>query len=52
MLNRKKPVCSQLKTVPKQSIKYTYVFILHHEQISELQGTNCRTKNIPDLRIK
>ena len=34
MINRKHPVFSQQKTVPDQSIKHSYVFNLHYEQIS------------------
>ena len=32
--NLKQPVCSQQKTVPEQKIEHSYIFILHHEQVS------------------
>ena len=44
---RKQPVCSQLKTVPKQSIKYSYVFIyctMNRSLPNELQKINYKTK--------
>ena len=36
-------------TVPEQSIKYGYVFILHHKQVSTYQAT--KDKGIENITV-